>query len=252
MKRSDRTTIGGTEGRFKTTRWSEIDSIAKPNADQRRAALNGLIQQYWKPVYCYLRRKGCDNEQAKDLTQGFFHEIVLGRRLIEQADADKGRFRTFLLTALDRYVTSVHRHEAAAKRRPKEAIAALEEVDEGSMSVVAGDMKPEDAFTYVWASELLQEVLAEVKQGCAQDGKGAHWQLFCAHVLDPIVAGQESPGLAQLCSRLGVPGTTQAANMIVTVKRRFQAALHNRMRDYVRSDEEVNQEIRDLMEIFSR
>ncbi len=229
-----------------------IDGIRELDTGQRQAALNGLIRQYWKPVYCYLRRKGCDNEQAKDLTQGFFHEIVLGRRLAERADAGKGRFRTFLLTALDRYVTSVHRREAAAKRRPKGAIAALEDVDESSVSPAAKEMEPEEAFTYVWASELLRDVLAEVEENCTRDGKGVHWQLFHAHVLNPIIAAQEAPKLAQLCRQFGLSDATQAANMIVTVKRRFQAALRNRVQDYVGSKEEVDQEIRDLMKIFSK
>jgi hypothetical protein len=131
-------------------------------------------------------------------------------------------------------------------------MAALEGVDESSVSPIAKDMEPEDAFTYVWACELLQEVLAKVEEGCTRDGKSVHWQLFHAHVLTPIVTAEESPRLAQLCKDLGISDATQAANMIVTVKRRFQAALRDRMRDYVRSKEDVDQEIRDLMKIFSQ
>ena len=127
-----------------------------------------------------------------------------------------------------------------------------EAVNESSVSPVAKDMEPEDAFTYVWACELLHEVLAEVEENCTRDGKDVHWQLFRAHVLAPIVGAQEPPKLAQLCQQFGVSDATQAANMIVTVKRRFQAALRDRMRDYVGSKEEVDQEIRDLMEIFSK
>ena len=83
----------------------------------RKEAVGAILERYWKPVYCYLRRKGHDNEAAKDITQGFFCDVVLSRNLVPQADPTKGRFRTFLLTALDRYVIDRHRKEAAQVRR---------------------------------------------------------------------------------------------------------------------------------------
>ncbi|UCG59806.1 MAG: sigma-70 family RNA polymerase sigma factor [Phycisphaerales bacterium] len=251
MKHSDRTTMGGDKSVFQTTVWSDICLVRTLDQGRRDAAINDLIKAYWKPVYCYLRRKGLDNERAKDLTQGFFEEIVLGRQLVQRADETKGRFRTFLLTALDRYVTSVHRRDFAAKRRPKEGIIPLQDLDETSVSVAAEGMSPGSTFNYVWASELLQAVLANVQEGCEQDGKQVHWQLFHARVLNPIISGAEPPSLAELCERLNVAGTVKAENMIVTVKRRFQAALRRHIRDHVESEEDVDEEIRDLMNILS-
>jgi len=101
--------MGGPRGSFQTTQWSQIQGSKTNNQERRKASINNLMGRYWKPVYCYLRYKGYDNEKAKDLTQGFFHEIILGRELIQHANQEKGRFRTFLLTALDCYVRSVYR-----------------------------------------------------------------------------------------------------------------------------------------------
>ena len=116
-KRHDKTTMGGAKHTFQTTLWSEIQNVKTLDEDKRQIIIGNFLKKYWKPVYCYIRRKGYDNEPAKDLTQGFFHEIVLGHNLIQQADQTKGRFRTFLLTTLDRYVTNVYRRETAQKRK---------------------------------------------------------------------------------------------------------------------------------------
>ena len=75
-------------------------------------------------MYCYLRRKNYDNERAKDLTQGFFHEVVLNRALIERADQAKGRFRSFLLHALNEYLIDEQRKETAQKRIPKDKLVS--------------------------------------------------------------------------------------------------------------------------------
>lgn len=98
--------MGGYDSRFYTTCWTVIADSNTDDETRNRLIINDLLSRYWKPVCCYLRRKGHDNESAKDLTQGFFCEIVLGRELIKKANKRKGRFRTFLLTALDRYVIS--------------------------------------------------------------------------------------------------------------------------------------------------
>ncbi|MHC4281600.1 MAG: hypothetical protein ACYSWZ_01295, partial [Planctomycetota bacterium] len=89
MGRDDYTDIGGTGEVFLTTHWSLIQGLDSGDKGGNRALIGLLMNRYWKPIYCYLRRKGYNNEQAKDLTQGFFHEVVLERHLIENADAAK-------------------------------------------------------------------------------------------------------------------------------------------------------------------
>jgi len=101
MKRHDHTSIGGDRKSFQTTQWSVIERIAANGETDNHTLINDLLEKYWKPVYYYLRHKGHGNEEAKDLTQGFFQEVVLGRKLVHQAKRAKGSFRRFLLTALD-------------------------------------------------------------------------------------------------------------------------------------------------------
>ena len=252
MRRFDRTDMGGPKGDFPTTRWSQIGEAKTPDEVRRRAVIDDLVRKYWKPVYCWLRRKGYTNEPAKDLTQGFFHELVLGRELIQRANKAKGRFRTFLLTALDHYAVNVYRADLRKKRCPAGTVLSLETFDEGSVSISSKDMEPGEAFTYVWALELLQEVLAEVEAGCRKDGKEKHWELFCARVLKPIMCWTEAEPLSRICRKLDIPDEGKASNMIITVKRRFQAVMKSRVRLYVDADKDVEKEIHDLMTVLSR
>src|SRR5210317_1439495 len=129
MKQNDITDMGGVGGAFLTTHWSIVENVCSDDEDRNRALIELLLSKYWKPVYCYLRRKGYDNEQAKDLTQGFFHEIVLGRGLIEKADQSKGKFRSFLLLALNRYLINIKEQESAQKRIPREIPVPLDQID---------------------------------------------------------------------------------------------------------------------------
>jgi len=250
MKPDDKTSMGGAKEAFTTTRWSQIRRAQTQHDGRRQAVLGGLLARYWKPVYCYLRRKGHDNEAAKDLTQGFFHEVVLGRGLIQQADHTKGRFRTFLLTALDRYVTSVHRAQTAKKRLPKEGLLSLDGFDSPSVPEPSHTATPDEAYNYAWACTLVDQALAELEQECREGGKATHWEVFRARVLLPIADNVTRP-LPGLCAELGIENESKASNMLVTAKRRFRAILRRLVRQFVHSDAQIDEEIRELMGILS-
>jgi len=252
MGKSDNTYIGGADGAFHTTQWGNIDAVRTQDTQRKAEMINAIMHKYWKPVYSYLRRKGNSNEAAKDLTQGFFHEVVLGRELISQADQTKGRFRTLLLTALDRYVVSMHRADNAKKRAPRQAMVALDSFDPGSIPHPADSATPADAFTYTWASQLLGEVISQVQAECLRDNLETHWEVFNATVVKPTLEGAEAPSLAQLCSQLDIASEAKASNMTVTVKRRFRTILTARVAEYVDSDEEIEEEIRDMIKILSK
>ncbi len=193
MRYHDRTSIGGARSDFLTTQWTVIQAAGTDDEDRRNAIVGNLMTGYWKPVYCYLRRRGYDNDQAKDLTQGFFCEIVLARGLVPKADRDKGRFRTFLLTALDRYVVSVYRHETRKEARPKGGVIELSPEELMSLEVLETTYTPDHAFDSRWAADLLEEVLSEVRKEYCSTGRHAHWELFRQRVLTPDLRGCGGP-----------------------------------------------------------
>ena len=251
MRDNDKTDIGGSQEAFLTTHWSLIESI-KAGQDEDRALIGLLLERYWKPVYCYLKQKGYSNEDAKDLTQGFFHEVVLEHHLIEKADPAKGRFRTLLLVALDRYLGDVRDRENAQKRRPTGALVPLDVAEPPEVPASNTRCDPESTFHYAWVSALLEQVLEEVERACHHDGKTAHWCIFRDRVLNPIMDGSAPPPLNEIVAKYGLQDEGKASNMIVTVKRRFQAALRRRLRESVTSDEDVGSEWQQIKRFFPK
>jgi len=252
MERHEHTSMGGTAEAFLTTHWSVIDKVESDGGTPNQVLINELLKKYWKPVYCFLRHKGFGNEQAKDLTQGFFEEVVLSRELIQRADQARGRFRTFLLTALEQYLSRVHRKETARKRIPRDKLLQLEQIDPAELPEPVGGFTPEQSFNYAWVTQLLDKLLPEIEANCRKEGKALHWQVFHDRILKPIMENERAPSLTEICSTYGIEDERKASNMIVTVNRRFRAALKQHLRRSVTSDAEVDEELLELMQIFSK
>ncbi len=247
----DNTVMGGSDGQFHTTQWTQILASQTNDGQARSSALGSVMGHYWKPVYCYLRRKGYDNEKSKDLAQGFFTEIVMGRELVAKANPDTGRFRGFLLRALNNYLTSEWRKQSAAKRMPESGLLSLDGIEGPSLPDPNPQTSPDAAFAHAWATELLRNVLDNVRRQCIAANQETHWNIFHGRVVEPILNDTPIPPLPELCVRFGVSKPEQASAMQVTVKRKFHSALRSEVRRYVASDTEVDDEIAELMTILS-
>jgi DNA-directed RNA polymerase specialized sigma24 family protein len=251
MKRKDQTDMGGLRESFLTTHWSLIDNIQQ-HADKDRFLIGLLLERYWKPIYCYLRRKGYPNEEAKDLTQGFFHEIVLNRHLVDRADASKGRFRSFLLHALDQFLIDRIRRESTQNHIPKEKLVPFDITDPPELPETIINRSPEDCFAYTWKSELLERTLAQVQADCQQQGLETHWCLFRDKVLDPTLNRKESEPMNVIATRYGITSESTAFNMLLTVKRRFKTTLQTNLRITVLSGADVEQEWQEMLNFFGK
>jgi len=251
MAHRDRTDMGGARETFLTTHWSLIEGV-KEHEDKDRALIGLLLERYWKPVYCYLRRKGFDNERAKDLTQGFFHEVVLSRHLIERADQSKGRFRTFLLHALNQYLADEQRKETAQKRIPEAKLVPLDDSHLPELPQEVSLLEPEQCFDYAWKADLLERALSELKQWYIGRGMDVHWQLFRDRLLRPSMEGLEVPSLAQLCEEYGIETEDKASNMLGTVKRQFQTILTKQVRQTVLSGEAAAEELGEMFRFLKK
>ncbi len=245
------TDMGGTRQRFLTTQWSLIENI-QAGQDQDKLLIGFLLQEYWKPVYCYLRRCGYDNEQAKDLTQAFFHEVVLNKDLVGRADKAKGRFRSFLLHALKQYTAKQNLKEKAQKRIPKEKMVSLDVAEPPALPASLTQASVEESFNYAWVSAIMEHVLSSVKAKCAEDGMDIHWMLFYERVVRPVLTNRQAPSLAHLCQAHGIENTQTASNMIVTVKRRFRAALEQNVRRTLLDGEQAPDEVEELLRFFQK
>jgi DNA-directed RNA polymerase specialized sigma24 family protein len=249
MRYSDKTDIGGMRDAFLTTHWSLIEGIHSDN--KNHALIDSLLNLYWKPVYCYLRQKHYGNEEAKDLTQGFFHEIVLNRDLVQRADRAKGRFRTFLLHALNQYLINETKKQRAHKRYPQGGIVSLDSDNPPLLPQEINQATPEDSFNYVWLSSLLDQALHTVKTYYVDQGKERHWQVFFRRIVQPTLENARPPSLHDVAQDLGIESEQTVTNMIVTVKRYFRKTLIQQLRTTVLTHDDAEGELGEIMNLFS-
>ena len=114
---------------FATTRWSIVVSAGHQSSPDAESALETLCRTYWYPLYAFARRRGSSPEDAADLTQEFFARLI-EKRWLAEADSSKGRFRTFLLTALSHFLAKEWRRERAAKRSGGRKLISLDDTAE--------------------------------------------------------------------------------------------------------------------------
>jgi RNA polymerase sigma-70 factor (ECF subfamily) len=237
---------GAPGGAFPATHWSRLLALRAGAPAERDAILNFLIQRYWKPVYCYLRRAGCGEEEAKDLVQDFF-AFCLQRDFFDQADPARGRFRSFLLGSLSHFLANARRAARARKRRPEQGSVPLRDPASASSAAFepADRATPEAVFHRAWVSDLIQRVLRRMEHECQATAKQAHYEILRQRLVLPALEGAEPPPLRDLAGRLGL-SEKQAANCLLTARRAFRRLLQEEIRSYAASEAEVAAEIRDL------
>ena len=226
------------------TDWSMIAQTTDADGQVAADALERLVRRYWSAVYAYIRRTGRDVHAATDLTQGFVCDIIISRRLCDYADPQRGRFRTLLLGAVQNYLREQHRHDLRQRTfgvdmRP----LPLEPWPDQASS----DETPEQAFCHHWSATLVRQVLTDVRVQCEKDGLDAHWVVFEHRVVRPMLLDEPPTAHAALVERLHLKDESQAANMMITVKRRFARALYQEIGRTVADPSQIEDELHELL-----
>jgi RNA polymerase sigma factor (sigma-70 family) len=233
---------------FATTHWSVL-LAAKGEVDEPQAAvaLEQLCRTYWYPLYACVRRRGSQPQDAKDLTQGFFAALLTGSYL-GQAKRERGRFRTFLLTAFDNFLHNEHDRATALKRGGGREIVSWEEhTAEGRYAQEpACGLSPEQIYEKRWAATLLERVLARLREESIHAGR---LELF--DQLKPHLWGEdEATPYAQLATRFSM--TVSAIKVTVhRLRRRYRDVLREEIAQTVADAAEVDDEIQYLIRVMS-
>ncbi|HMN94990.1 MAG TPA: hypothetical protein PKC43_00365 [Phycisphaerales bacterium] len=215
------------------------------------AALDSLVRRYWTPVFAFVRRLGYDVEEASDLTQGFVADVILARRLLHRADPARGRFRSLLVVSLRNYVRAqerTRRRRAPLRQRGRSATDPQLDVDPPDASAAT----PEAAFEQAWSRTLMLAVLRRVEAECRRDGLTRHWALFEARIVNPIMRGTDPIDYGTLAESTGLPDAAHAANLVVTVKRRFARALREEIASTVFDATEIEAELVEIVAMMER
>ena len=196
----------------------------------------------------YLRaRWGKSEQEADDLLQSFLLEKVLNRDLFGQADRDKGRVRSLLMTTLDRFVIAAHRQRAG----PGAGGRGVRSLD-GDLPEPAG--KPAaDVFDLAWARHTLYRALELTRVECERSGRDHIWNLFAARLVAPALEGVERTRYGALQEQLGFASPEQGSNLLITAKRMFLRNLRSMVGEYVDDDSvEIEDELRRLRHILAQ
>lgn len=240
------------KGLFPTTEWGLFTDIRGGAPDVKLAALDILIRRYWRPVFVFLKYSGHEEESAKDLTQAFFSEWIQND-VFSKADELKGRFRSFMLSCLKRFVANVHREDHAKKRRPPGGFVSFDGLmDDTTMPFEPRDgMTSEVIFERSWATEVVLRVLKHLERECGKTGKESHYDIFARRIISPILHGIPAPSLSDLGQKHNLT-EKQAANQLETAKRAYRRLLVEEIRLYTQSTTEAIEEVRNIFRILGQ
>ena len=234
--------------RFGETRWSLVGRMGHENAGVRQEAIAAILHRYLSPLRSYLIvRKRIDSHRADDLLQEFVADKVLGAGILHRAQREKGKFRTFLLMALDRFVLNQVRDQNAAKRVPVNGFVDLS--DEPAVSDEGAE--PSREFDTQWARTVLHEALTRMQEVCRRAGRNELWEAFRDRVVGPALEGTEPRPYAELAERFSFRSPAEAANVVLTGKRMLIRFLREVVGEYARDEAAVDEEINDLRRILA-
>jgi DNA-directed RNA polymerase specialized sigma24 family protein len=230
---------------FTTTRWTLV-STAQGESAAAEKALEELCRIYWRPLYAFARRQGCDPEEARDLTQGFF-ELLLKRRDLDAASREKGRLRSYLLVSFKHFLGGERRREKTIKRGYGQWLISLEELHatEHSGPAAGGlvdSLSADRLYQRRWASTLIDHVLKRLKNEYHATGNA--FLFDCLKLLLPDEP--DAPSRAQIAAKLGLTDNAlrQAFHRF---RRRYQMLLREEISHTVADPCEIEDELRQLI-----
>lgn len=227
---------------FVTTHWSVVLTAGKPQAAQSAQALEILCRTYWYPLYAYVRRIGNSPQDAEDLTQAFFARF-LEKRWIAGVDAQRGRFRSFLLSALKHFLANEWDKARAQKRGGRMKFVSFEDgtAETRYRREPADTTAPDKEYDRRWALALLDAVLARLRKEYADEGKAGLFE----HLKGTLGGDRSEVPYARLGERLEMSeGAVKVA--VHRLRQRYRAILRNEIAQTVATETEVEDELREL------
>ncbi len=231
---------------FATTHWSLVQSAGRNSSPDSKRALTLLCETYWYPLYAYARRRVSDIDQAQDLTQGFFAEL-LEKNYVGTAAPDRGRFRSFLITAFKHFLSRHWERARSQKRGGGRAILSLdfESADSSLRIDPGGGLTPEQYYDRQWALALLARIMGRLEDEFQQSGKG---ELFAA-LKGFLIGDNPDVSYEQVAERLEM-SQVAVRQAVSRLRKRYGRVLHEEISQTVCGPEEVQDEIRNLFAVL--
>jgi RNA polymerase sigma factor (sigma-70 family) len=243
------TDIGGPLRNFPETNRSAIVEARSEEPQVRQRAFDAILDGYWKPVYKYIRIKwNAGNEDAKDLTQGFFGN-AFERNYFADYDPAKASFQTFLRTCVDGFVANQRKSELRLKRGGGREHVSLDSLDfrgaddELALHPPASNVTPEQYFEREWIRNLFLHAVERLRERCAETNNHIRFQLFERYDLED---SSEKVSYATLATEFGLT-TSTVTNQLAAARRDFRKLLLDELRQTTATEAEFQMQARDLL-----
>ena len=238
--------LAGRPPVFVTTHWSVVLSARQKDSPDSLAALETLCVSYWYPLYAYVRRQGHSPHDAQDLTQEFFARL-LEKDYLKAADREKGRFRTFLIVALKRFLANEWDRVRAQKRGGGQHLLSLdaELAEERYRIEPAEGASAEKVFERRWALTLLERSMTRLREEFVKSGKTSDFE----HLKACLTAGRGEISYAEIGTALGLnEGAVRVA--VHRLRKRYREIFREEIAHTVSGPEEIDAEVRYLMGVL--
>jgi DNA-directed RNA polymerase specialized sigma24 family protein len=233
-------------GQFTTTRWSVVLLAGQEGSSESQAALEKLCRAYWHPVCAFARRRGWNEEDAKDLTQQFFASL-LERKDFSGLDPRKGKFRTFLLSAFTNFLANEYDRANALKRGGGRTIISLDQFPADQIGGPAEEFSPGALYDLRWAQTIVQTALRRLADEMAQAGKEAQF----AELKGFLTANAETGEYGRVAEKLGV-GASSVPVFVHRLRLRYRQLVREEVAQTVASPVELEEEMRYLLAVLSQ
>jgi len=231
---------------FATTHWSVVLSTGQSSSSQALEALERLCRTYWPPLYSYVRRQGYGPEDAQDLTQAFFAKL-LEKNFWARADPQKGRFRSFLLTALRQFLADQRDRARTAKRGGGVSLISFDERagEEQFLQGLGENINEEKQFDRQWASTVLEQARTKLRQECVASGKSGLYHRVS------LVDSQNEGAVPQalIAQELGM-SISAVKSAVSRLRARYGELVRQEVAHTVSSRSEIEAEIRYLLSVI--
>jgi RNA polymerase sigma factor (sigma-70 family) len=238
---------GHSDAWFVTTHWSVVLSASDQHAAHSATALETLCRTYWYPLYAYVRRLGHGPHDAQDLTQEFFLRL-LQKDYLKSVAREKGKFRTFLILALKRFLANEWDRARAQKRGGGQAPLSLDvAAAEARYQIEPADgLSPDKIYERRWALTLLDRVMAELRAEFVRAGKADEFDELKIF----LTAGKGAVPYAETAARMG---TNEGALRVAVhrLRRRYRELFREQIAHTVAHPEEIEEEVRHLLRMLS-
>lgn len=232
---------------FATTHWTVVLAAGQRHTPQSDGALEELCRTYWFPLYAYVRRRGHAKADAEDLTQAFFARF-LEKNYLAGLNAERGRFRAFLLASLKHFLANEWDKSQAQKRGGGATNLSLDwqTADTKFQVAATNEPSPDKAFDREWALALLAKVIERLQQECAADGKAKVFEQLKAF----LMAGKGESAQSNVAKTLGMEeGAVRVA--VHRLRKRYRVLLRDEISQTLTDESQVDEEMRALFGAFT-